>query len=243
MKTLCQHCIFAEKEHGIQVGCSANLLKNFEYEFVDNHYILNGYCDGIRNVYWKHYADLLPHEININDLIRVMNKEREIEYDCIIPYYVPDVESKLHDCIGSLLNLSVAPQKIMVSTNLPVALSMDLYKELFGKFGNKIQVNVDHTFLSVDSDGNGFVEFLRTVKRKLKSTYWMFVEHDTVISEEVIKEINDMKLDQKPPILYASDKYVMCLSILINSLEKSPAFLKQLCKEKNNGSQYVWNMQ
>lgn len=161
MKTTCEHCIFAEKDNLVQIGCELGYLDKFKnlnlVEKVDNHYeIGQGVCPGCRNIYWleKHKKEEIYQELNL-------------QYSAII--LVED--DNFEDQIDVFYNLDVKPKEIIVSL-----ISSDIIKsqELLPKLSQKYPLIrfIVTNFLSEHSDK----QRVKSAVSKIRTPYFICVK-------------------------------------------------------------------
>lgn len=76
MNTTCEHCVFAKRQDGTQIGCELNRLDKFksfnQAKLGDNgYYEINNFCNACRNVYWHEHDYNKP----MDDLVQAVKQE------------------------------------------------------------------------------------------------------------------------------------------------------------------------
>jgi hypothetical protein len=116
MKTACEYCIFATRlKNKKQRGCRLDRLDTFKEqekaELQENgFYLIDGYCNTCRNVYWKEYKD----NPKPNKLVDVVLKEATIKYDVLISIDDSDIE-EVKDSILYARTLAIPPSNIVLT--------------------------------------------------------------------------------------------------------------------------------
>lgn len=194
MRTLCQHCIFKIKENDIQIGCELNRLDKYEKQFIDNHFVLDGYCNHLRNVYWD--------KIDSPDKIDEVKKECEIKYGVI--YHFDGNKELLLETLKSIRG-EFEPSDFVVcfDENINVSIA-ELYLYCQPHFNNICITQ------SIDDEKN-FYNLYETAIQKVKSDYLYFIEPGEKIDKKCLSQLNYLvNVQVKSVYLIVSSSFTMC---------------------------------